>query len=272
MVRLWHARNSSNGSTLLDPAEASAAAAAAGLDLGLAESLMELDGPTDSDDQASDQHTHAAAGRRRGSLTAAAVAAVNASSSSSSRRRAAVNGHGPYSVITGEADEGLFDLSMPGQHLRGHIGPVTSLCLTDSCLYSGSWDYSVRVWRRGSWDCVRCVAAVVALAMPLGATAVGFCGHAMSSAAVCMVCGAAVYQSASSCCLPACVLVSVLKYPDWVYSVVARGGLLLVASGPEVHVHDLPTGKLVRKVGGAGGPGGEAGSAPGGGDKGVGPR
>jgi hypothetical protein len=40
----------------------------------------------------------------------------------------------------------------------------------------------------------------------------------------------------------------VLKYQDWVWSVVARGGLLLVASGPEVHVHDLPTGKLVRKV------------------------
>lgn len=32
------------------------------------------------------------------------------------------------------------------------------------------------------------------------------------------------------------------------YSVVARGGMLLVASGPEVHVHDLPTGKVVRKV------------------------
>lgn len=181
MVRLWHARNSTNGSTLLDPAEASAAAAAAGLDLGLAESLMELDGPTDSDDQAtaSDQ-THAAAGRS-GSLTAAAVAAVNASSSSSRRR--AVNGHGPYSVITGEADEGLFDLSMPGQHLRGHIGPVTSLCLTDSCLYSGSWDYSVRVWRRGSWDCVRWV-AVVALAMPLGVTTVGLrAGNELSSSA-----------------------------------------------------------------------------------------
>jgi hypothetical protein len=154
VVRLWHARNSTNGATLLDPAEASAAAAAAGLDVGLAESLMELDGPTDSsDDQAtaSDQACAAA-----GSLTAAAVAAVNASSSNASRRRA-VNGHGPYSVITGEADEGLFDLSMPAQHLRGHIGPVTSLCLTDSCLYSGSWDYSVRVWRRGSWDCVRWV-------------------------------------------------------------------------------------------------------------------
>lgn len=52
-----------------------------------------------------------------------------------------------------------------------------------------------------------------------------------------------------SCPGPACCC-SVLKYPDWVYSVVARGGLLLVASGPEVHVHDLPTGKLVRKVSG----------------------
>jgi hypothetical protein len=44
---------------------------------------------------------------------------------------------------------------------------------------------------------------------------------------------------------------SVLKYQDWVWSVLARGGLLLVASGPEVHVHDLPTGKLVRKVRGS---------------------
>jgi hypothetical protein len=46
----------------------------------------------------------------------------------------------------------------------------------------------------------------------------------------------------------ACLCCSVLKYPDWVYSVVARGGQLLVASGPEVHVHDQATGKLVRKV------------------------
>jgi hypothetical protein len=50
------------------------------------------------------------------------------------------------------------------------------------------------------------------------------------------------------CVLLPCPSCSVLKYPDWVYSVAARGGLLLVASGPEVHVHDLPTGKLVRKV------------------------
>lgn len=154
VVRLWHARRSTDGSTLLDPAEASAAAADAGItagDMGLAESLLlDMDGPTDSDDQAT-------ASDQTPGLTAAAVAAVNANSSSS-RRHA---GRGPYSVITGEADEGLFDLSLPGQYLRGHIGPVTSLCMTDSCLYSGSWDYSVRVWRRGTWDCVRCVYGAV---------------------------------------------------------------------------------------------------------------
>lgn len=55
----------------------------------------------------------------------------------------------------------------------------------------------------------------------------------------------------SACCTAAPLphLCSILKYEDWVWSLVARGGLLLVASGPEVHVHDLPTGKLVRKVG-----------------------
>jgi WD40 repeat protein len=152
VVRLWHARCSTDGSTLLDPAEASAAAADAGIsagDMGLAESLLlDMDGPTDSDDQAT-------ASDQTPGLTAAAVNAVNANSSGSISRRHA--GHGPYSVITGEADEGMFDLSLPGQYLRGHIGPVTSLCMTDSCLYSGSWDYSVRVWRRGTWDCVRCV-------------------------------------------------------------------------------------------------------------------
>jgi hypothetical protein len=149
VVRLWHGRNSTNGSTLLDPAEASAAAAASGWDLGLADSLMDLEGPADSGDQASAIGQTGAGSSGSVGLTAAAVAAADAIA----RRRF---GRGPYSVVTGEADEGLFDLSLPGQHLRGHIGPVTSLCLTDSCLYSGSWDYTVRVWRRGSWDCVRC--------------------------------------------------------------------------------------------------------------------
>uniref|UniRef100_A0A383VA13 Uncharacterized protein n=1 Tax=Tetradesmus obliquus TaxID=3088 RepID=A0A383VA13_TETOB len=197
VVRLWHARNASEGASLLDPAAAAEAAALleGGSALGLAEGLMEMDGPADTDPN----------DRLAAALAAAAAAAGAAGVGSSSSSRAVGAGvgvaswgvpatHGPYSFVTGEADDTLFDLSLPAQQLRGHIGPVTSLCLTESCLYSGSWDYTVRCYRRGSWDCI-----------------------------------------------------SVLKYQDWVWSVVARGGLLLVASGPEVHVHDLPTGKLVRK-------------------------
>lgn len=42
------------------------------------------------------------------------------------------------------------------QVLTGHTGPVTSLCLTDSLLYSGSWDCTVRCWSRagGVLSCV----------------------------------------------------------------------------------------------------------------------
>lgn len=89
----------------------------------------------------------------------------------------------------------LFDLAQPERQLRGHIGPISALCLTDTCLYSGSWDYTVRVWHRKRWSCV-----------------------------------------------------SVLKYEDWVWSVVARGPHLLVSTGSEVHVHDASTAQLVRKV------------------------
>ncbi|GAB4813626.1 hypothetical protein N2152v2_000672 [Parachlorella kessleri] len=39
----------------------------------------------------------------------------------------------------------------------GHSGPVTALELTPDALFSGSWDYSVRVWSRSR---LRCTAAV----------------------------------------------------------------------------------------------------------------
>eukprot|EP00878_Enallax_costatus_P004696 GHUV01004944.1.p1 GENE.GHUV01004944.1~~GHUV01004944.1.p1 ORF type:complete len:937 (+),score=344.31 GHUV01004944.1:194-3004(+) len=186
VVRLWHARNATAGASLLDPVAVSDAAALVqdlNENVGLAVGLMQMDAPADRD-------AAAAAGR----TLSTAGTAVASSSSLVAQRGGVPFTHGPYSVITGEADESMFDLALPAQQLRGHIGPVTSLCLADSCLYSGSWDYTVRCWRRGSWDCI-----------------------------------------------------SVLKYQDWVWSVVARGGMLLVASGPEVHVHDLPTGKVVRK-------------------------
>jgi hypothetical protein len=108
---------------------------------------MEVDGPADADNQLA------------AATAAATVAGPHSFTSSSNGPGTCSWGvpstHGPYSVVTGEADDTLFDLSLPGQQLRGHIGPVTSLCLTESCLYSGSWDYTVRCYRRGSWDCIR---------------------------------------------------------------------------------------------------------------------
>ncbi|KAI8466040.1 MAG: WD40-repeat-containing domain protein [Monoraphidium minutum] len=91
----------------------------------------------------------------------------------------------------------LFDLaSGPGRLLAGHIGPITSLSLSAAALYSGSWDTSVRVWRRADdWACA-----------------------------------------------------AVLRYPDWVLDVAARGGLLLVAAAREVHVHDRETHGLLHKL------------------------
>lgn len=50
----------------------------------------------------------------------------------------------------------IFDISRaPDKVLTGHIGPVSSLCLIDAALYSGSWDYTVRVWSRTSWECIQ---------------------------------------------------------------------------------------------------------------------
>jgi hypothetical protein len=114
---------------------------------------MEMDGPADADPT---EHLAAAI-----AAAPASTAGLDSNSSSNHALGACSWGvpatHGPYSVVTGEADDTLFDLSLPGQQLRGHIGPVTSLCLTESCLYSGSWDYTVRCYRRGSWDCIRWV-------------------------------------------------------------------------------------------------------------------
>ncbi|KAH9291449.1 hypothetical protein KI387_043359, partial [Taxus chinensis] len=38
--------------------------------------------------------------------------------------------------------------------LQGHIGPITSMGLDPSRIYSGSWDMSIRVWDRASLKCL----------------------------------------------------------------------------------------------------------------------
>lgn len=40
----------------------------------------------------------------------------------------------------------------------GHAGPVTALDIGESALYSGSWDFTVRIWERGAE--LRCAAVL----------------------------------------------------------------------------------------------------------------
>lgn len=107
-----------------------------------------------------------------------------------------------------------FDVSArPDFLLKGHTGPVTSMCLTESALFSGGWDYTVRVWRRRQREAVS------------GAEDMGV---------------VAAEAEAWPC---ACVL----TFDDWVTGAVARGHQLMVAAGRHVSVLDVHTGQVVRR-------------------------
>lgn len=58
-----------------------------------------------------------------------------------------------FAKSTETCSENMFDMSTVDSMLRGHTGPISSLCVMDSTLYSGSWDCTVRAWDRGSWEC-----------------------------------------------------------------------------------------------------------------------
>mmetsp|Transcript_18851 Transcript_18851/g.40588 ORF Transcript_18851/g.40588 Transcript_18851/m.40588 type:complete len:567 (-) Transcript_18851:1282-2982(-) len=54
----------------------------------------------------------------------------------------------------------LFDLTSPFNTIRVHTGPVSSLCMTECALYSGSWDCTVRIHSRlqsNSWELASCL-------------------------------------------------------------------------------------------------------------------
>eukprot|EP00197_Chlamydomonas_leiostraca_P015344 CAMPEP_0202861150 /NCGR_PEP_ID=MMETSP1391-20130828/2639_1 /ASSEMBLY_ACC=CAM_ASM_000867 /TAXON_ID=1034604 /ORGANISM="Chlamydomonas leiostraca, Strain SAG 11-49" /LENGTH=547 /DNA_ID=CAMNT_0049540483 /DNA_START=115 /DNA_END=1759 /DNA_ORIENTATION=+ len=100
--------------------------------------------------------------------------------------------------VSSDRHQPLFDVSSaPSLVLCEHKGPVAAMCMTQDLLFTGSWDYTVRVWERSKWE-----------------------------------------SGASS---------RVWMYDDWVGCVAARGPHLLVAAGPEVYVHDVATGAVVRK-------------------------
>lgn len=68
------------------------------------------------------------------------------------------DGRGGGSGGTISAPAGMpFDLAGDRAVLEGHAGPVSCLQLTPSLLASGSWDCSVRLWDRGSLECLAMV-------------------------------------------------------------------------------------------------------------------
>ena len=77
-----------------------------------------------------------------------------------------------------------FDLQAP-KKLTQHTGPVSSVALSAANIFSGSWDYSVRVWSRATLrqlallsfpDWVDCLAPRWARTLT---TAVGILGSSM---------------------------------------------------------------------------------------------
>ena len=72
--------------------------------------------------------------------------------------------------------------------------PLNPRLPTCRCLFSGGWDYAVRIWARQGLACA-----------------------------------------------------GTLAFDDWVWCVAPRGDNLLVSAGVKVHVHDLGTGRQLRR-------------------------
>jgi WD40 repeat protein len=119
---------------------------------------------------------------------------------------------------------GGFDLSSPTLSIKEHTGPISSLCLTDQALYSGSWDCTVRCFSRHSSDFLH-----------LGAV---YQYNDCESASPALM---------STCVhLPSSSLCSNSRFGSTigVNAVAARGKHLLVAAGSEVFCQDLGTGQV----------------------------
>lgn len=162
----------------------------------------------------------------------------------------------------------LFNLSAADHTLLEHKGPLSSCCLTDAALFSGSWDCTVRAWSRETYECTQVRVPLCAAVSPCVCAAVCMRVRVCGCICVCLCLLSAVCMCVHTClrayltfylrmytCMYACLTSfmawlappQVLQYDDWVWSVAARGSNLLVSSGPDVLVHDLSTGQLVRK-------------------------
>ena len=39
--------------------------------------------------------------------------------------------------------------------IKGHLEPIPCLCVDENCLYSGSWDKTIRVWSKQIFNCIK---------------------------------------------------------------------------------------------------------------------
>lgn len=72
----------------------------------------------------------------------------NVFSESKPHSRQSLNSDFPFDIATNDDREVL---------VSGHSGPVSCLALTDAAIFSGSWDYSVRVWSKRDLHDIHCV-------------------------------------------------------------------------------------------------------------------
>jgi len=131
----------------------------------------------------------------------------------------------------------LFDLPRgPARRLSGHTGPVSALALAPDAVFSGGWDYSVRVWRRGD-----------------GGGAGGDGGEKKREGedegerrGGGLRRSSVLADQGDDGAPPPWPCVAALRAEDWVTSLAARGGRLLVAAGRHVTVLDTATGARLR--------------------------
>lgn len=107
----------------------------------------------------------------------------------------------------------------------GHAGPVSAFALTPMALFSGSWDYTVRVWgRRHSHDGYE--------------DDFGDNGTLES--------GNGIPATPEGWPLSACL--QVLHFDDWISAMAVQESTLFVAAGQEVHVVDIETSASPRTI------------------------
>lgn len=64
-----------------------------------------------------------------------------------------------HDKVANDPGSPLYDVGgKPDAYLKDHTGPISTLSVDEQYLYSGSWDCTVRVYSKETWDCVSVLA------------------------------------------------------------------------------------------------------------------